>query len=277
MNVMILLAVVILIRIALEVYERRPQKDEQFMDLNAMGLCQTNGDAQVQADCYGIHVSTAGCFAVLADGIGRENTGRVAAQIVIHEMFQMFAQYKSISNAAYFLKRCFLASNEVVRRTLDGRQGGASTAAVLLKNRELSYATAGDVKILIFRNGELIPLNEGHTVELMAKEAYKKGQITRQTALAALKEVRLWNYIGVDEFGRVDLYDVPVKLQEQDLVVMLTKGIYQTLSWVTIEQILENTATTIREKADEIVMAADQADVLDRENGSVVVLSGSRW
>jgi len=42
----------------------------------------------------------------------------------------------------------------------------------------LSYALAGNCKVSVFRKGELIPLSEGQTLDVLAKSAFKQSALT---------------------------------------------------------------------------------------------------
>jgi len=124
----------------------------------------------------------------------------------------------------------------------------------------------------LFRNGELLPLSEGHTIRTLVKKAWDEGRITRQETLRAIKSERIWNYVGMDGFREIETVDKPIRLKKKDVVLLMTKGIYQELPWIEIEEIMKQTGSTSRTKADQIVKAAEAVPVSDQENGSVIIM-----
>lgn len=65
---------------------------------------------------------------------------------------------------------------------------------------------------------------------------------------------------------------MPVELKRGDLVVMMTKGIYEEVPFAEMEQILGNEMLTAQGKSDKIVQCVDRSMEQDRENGSIAVL-----
>lgn len=65
---------------------------------------------------------------------------------------------------------------------------------------------------------------------------------------------------------------MPVQLKKGDLVVMMTKGIFEEVPFAEMERILENKMLTAQGKADQIVQYADRTIEQDKENGSIMVL-----
>lgn len=230
------------------------------------------GEQQVQAD-YGKTVeSPAGLFAVLADGIGKEQRGRISARIAVDTMVSLFRDYQVVSNPVYFFRRAYQQANAQILKALDDRPGGACVAGVMIEQNTLYYALAGDIKIALYRKGDLIPLSEGHTLGKLVENAYKQGRLTRQEALAAIKEERLYNYVGQDGFKSLELFDIPVQLQKKDCVLLMTKGIYEALSWKRIEELLEESRISADRQAEKIIREFINIKDRERDNGSVLVL-----
>lgn len=236
------------------------------------GIGQTSGNKDVQADAIELAVTKAGKLAVMADGIGKENTGKVCAGLAVREFKEAFSFYKSIPNPTYFFERTVYSIHRNMQRVLEERHGGASVGAILLKEGRLYYAMAGQIKIAMFRNGELIPLSDGQTISVLAQRAYKDGKISRQETIWSMEDEGIWNYVGKDGFHQMEVCEVPVELKKGDLVVMMTKGIFEEVSYADLEKILASAALTAQEKADRIIRKAERSNVADKENGSIMVL-----
>lgn len=236
------------------------------------GMAQTTGNKEVQADVMGVNVTDAGKLAVLADGIGKENTGKVCASLAVREFMEAFSFYKALHNPEYFFERTMYSLHRNMQKVLEERQGGASVGVVFLADEKLYYAMAGQIKIALLRGRELIPLCDGQTVGVLAERAYQDGRLGRQETIWSIGDKDIWNYVGKDGFHQMELCEVPIQLKKGDLAVMMTKGIYEEVSYADLERILTNEAWTAGEKAEKIVRRAQRSQTWDKDNGSIMVL-----
>ncbi len=236
------------------------------------GMGQTTGNREVQADAMDISITSAGKLAVMADGIGKENTGKVCAALAVKEFMDAYSFYKVLHNPEYFFERTMYSLHINMQRVLEERHGGASVGVVFLADGRLYYAMAGQIRIALLRNGELIPLSEGQTISVLAQRAYRDGKISRQETIWSMGEDEVWNYVGKDGFHQMEICEIPIELKKGDLAIMMTKGIFEEVSYAEMEKILVNPALTTKEKAERIIRRAEWSEAQDKENGSIMVL-----
>ena len=237
------------------------------------GISQTFGNRQVQADRAEVLVTGAGILGIMADGIGKANTGKVSAHIALDTAADAYEPYKALANPEYFFRTVFGQANLRIQQTLGQRRGGACLGLVYLGGGFLHYGLAGDIRIALFRGGEVIPLSQGHTLDVLARQAYDQGRISRREAIWSMEETRRWNYLGMDGFREIELPQQPIRLKPGDLVLMMTRGIWQELSWAQIEDLLAG-RESLKEKARQITWAAGRGPGEEKENGSVMLM---RW
>lgn len=246
------------------------QKEVEITVEKEIGMGQTTGTKEIQADEVQTIETSAGMIAVLADGIGKQNTGRVSAQIAVDTILDKYEPYEVLHNEDYFFKTAFLEANKRIQATIGERRGGASVGIMFTHGTHLSYAVAGDIKIALVRNKELIPLNQGQTLNVLAVNAWKEGKITKREAIWSLEEDKVWNYVGMDGFKEIEFCTPKICLKDNDIVVMASKGIFEEVSWREMEDILIK-PDTAQQLADKIVQLAEQKESLEKENGSVIV------
>ncbi len=234
------------------------------------GIAQTTGNKEIQADKAQVVATNAGRIAVLADGIGKKNTGQVCAQIAMDTILDQYEPYQILNNPDYLFKTAFYEANRRIQKTLGERRGGVSLGVAFMNQTHLHYALAGNIRIALFRHGELIPLSKGQTLDVLAKDAWKDGKISRQEAVWSMEESRMWNYLGMDGFHEIETCSCPVQLKPQDVVFMATCGIFEELSWSEIEDILAEPGSR-QERAEAIVCAAEGKESKEKENGSVII------
>ncbi len=243
--------------------------------VSGIGIAQTTGSRQVQADVAQAWQNRAGTMAVLADGIGSANTGAVCAQVAADAILDRFEPYQELNDPVYFFKSAFLEANRRIQRTVGERRGGASVGAVFLNRSHLYYAVAGDVRIAVLRGEEVIPLSKGQTIDVLAAQAYEDGKISRQDALWSMEEKRVWSYLGQDGFQKMEVCEQPVLLKQGDKVLLASKGIFEELSWSEIEDILIDDALP-QELAERMTQSADQKANSQADNGSVILIQKQR-
>ncbi len=234
------------------------------------GIAQTTGNKEIQADKAQVVATNAGRIAVLADGIGKKNTGQVCAQVAMDTILDQYEPYQILNNPDYLFKTAFYEANRRIQATLGERRGGVSLGVAFMNQTHLHYALAGNIRIALFRHGELIPLSKGQTLDVLAQDAWKDGKISRQEAVWSMEESRMWNYLGMDGFHEIELCSCPVQLKPQDVVFMATCGIFEELSWSEIEDILAEPGSR-QERAEAIVRATEGKESKEKENGSVII------
>ena len=235
------------------------------------GTAQTRGSREIQADMTEIRKTRAGVLAILADGIGRENTGRVCAQIALDAAADAYEPYEVLTNPEYLFRTVCREANARIQKTIGERRGGACLGLAFLGNGHLYYGVVGDIRIALFRGGELIPLSQGHTLDVLARQAYEAGRISKKEAVWSMEEKRRWNYLGMDGFREIEIPERPIRLKRYDLLVMVSRGIWQALSGADLEDLLAG-GESPQEKARQIVWAAGRKPGDDKENGSAVIL-----
>jgi len=245
---------------------------EKSQGSGGWAVAQTTGNQEIQSDSAQVYQNEAGIMAVLADGIGKENTGRVAAQVATDTVLDAFEPYRVVNNPKYLFRTAFIEAHRRVQQTIGERRGGASLGAVFMNDSHLYYALAGNIRIALLRNGELIPLSKGQTISMLAYEAYQEGMLSKNETIWSQEENRIWNYLGKDGFHEIEICKPPVSLKKGDLIAMVSQGIFEELSWAVIEDILLM-ELPLTEKAGRIITEADQKDNNDKENGSVLLLA----
>lgn len=241
-----------------------------------IGMAQTTGNMEIQSDVAASLTSDAGTMAALADGIGKHGLGKLCAQIAVDTILDRYEPYQNLQRPEYFFKTAFYEANHRIQETAGNQRGGANTGAVFLGDGCLHYGLAGNIKIALFRNGELIPISRGQTVDVLAEDAWKDGKLSRQEMLWSLEDRRIWNYVGMDGFHEIETCQPPVKLRRGDVVLLASKGIFETLSWAELEDVLEKSGS-VQELAEKIILETEKKVSVEKDNGSIMLFKIRGW
>lgn len=269
-NAIIYLLLIILVLIVLRIYFERYH---HFKD-NKINNLTVNMDSFIGKEEYDENSSLVSYFnnttmAIMADGHGKSFVGRKSSDIAVRTFDEVFRSFNILDNINYFFQRSFNLANKEILKAIDDQVGGTSVACALVKSDLLHYALAGNVKIYLYRDNEIIPLGEGHTVDVYAKKGFYNGKLCRDKALVALKSKRVLNHLGEDGFKEIEIYDVPVKLKDDDIIILMTNGIYESIPLIKIEEILgENFNNTCEKLENEFVKSTRHT----KENGSIILM-----
>lgn len=85
-----------------------------------------------------------------------------------------------------------------------------------------------------------------------------------------LNKHRRYNVLGQDSFEEIEIYSKPPELLPNDLIVIMSEGIFNTLRWVEIENILDKKSSA-QISADEIIEAVKNSPMVDKDNATVLI------
>ena len=173
--------------------------------------------------------------------------------------------------ARRLLTRVAKQSNSEIIRHLKGANGGTTLAAAIISNGYLHWGAVGDSIIILFRNGDLVNVNEKHILGTMLEEQYLSGQITKEQALTNPMRKRLINYLGYEGFKNMEI-GAPVLLKEGDKVILCTDGVYNSLTELELCTILEKPIPP-HEATDEIIATIEEKRLKHQDNATIIILA----
>lgn len=226
------------------------------------------GKKEIKEVCSEVVSSKDATLAVLADGLGKNEAGRISSEIAVKMFTKLFLNQGIIDKIDYFFRSTFIKTNSEILKRIESDQGGTAVVSVMIKDGFLYYASVGDSVIAVFRGRELIKINDGHTVNVLAKKAFYEGNIDKEKALIGLKQRKLVYYLGQETFENIEIYETPIKLQSGDIVVLMNRGLHKGMSWITLEKII-NENRDLKLISKEMMQASKKSS---KENSSSVVL-----
>lgn len=154
------------------------------------------GQEEIQEDYGDVITTSNGTLAVMADGLGNNEAGRISSITSVKTIIKMFEEEGSKDRFPYFFKKAFNKANLEILKRVENDRGGASVMAVAVTNNLLNYALAGDVMLAVFRNKELIKLSNGHTISELAQKEYYKGKLQKKKPFMLLKKESCFIILG---------------------------------------------------------------------------------
>lgn len=232
------------------------------------------GAREGQQDSFSVSpaemLDSKGILSVVADGMGGLSDGDKVSQLVVSTMMEGF--FAGEEAPQQLLYRLVQEANRAVNSFLSGRnsRSGSTVVAGLLKDGNFYYISVGDSRICLFRNGQLMQLNREHIYrnERM-HEALNKGQNVMD-AFHAERGGSLTSYLGMGQLKYVDAPAEPIRVQPGDKLILMSDGVYNTLSSGEIEDCLLLQPQEAAEQMEQLI----EGKALDyQDNYTAVILS----
>ena len=200
-----------------------------------VGNAQIIGKRLEQEDSFSSIATKNGVIALVADGMGGYENGRLASKIVVDIFINEFEKFAGVNN--FFVSTLKLAN----RKVLDAAKGvrmGTTLISVVIKDKKLHYLSVGDSAIILFRNHQLINLNEKHVFQTVLEQKYVSGEISEGQMLNNPMKKRITSYVGAEVLKYVDINEKPIQLRKGDKVILCTDGVTNSLSELELESVM---------------------------------------
>ena len=231
------------------------------------------GDEEIQEDYFDIAKNKDATLVSMSDGLGKNEAGRISSIASVKTIEKMFLDEYSNEKINYFFYKSFNKVNHEIIKRVEKNKGGTSNLSIIIDKENLYYASLGNVMLALFRKNELIKLNESHCINEVAKREYYKGKIERIEALQVLNNKKILYYLGQENFDNPKIEMENIKLEKNDLILIMSKGIYENIRWVNLENILSENKKHLDIALNEIILETEEnKHGRINKNGSIVIM-----
>lgn len=239
-----------------------------------IGSAQTIGKRQVQEDSFltsdlsNQEWQRRGLIAAVADGVGGLGNGQVASTTA---MRTLIAHYNAIASSDLPAEKKLLqlmahAHTEVLKVNNSGTRCASTFICVMVQNMEMSFISLGDSHIYLCRAGGLLQLNRDHVLG----HAEDEREVLSLPLTPNARSKAITSYLGKPDLRLIDRNVTPIRLQAGDSLLLMSDGVYGTLSDDEIISCIHGTA---QDTAIAIIKAVVAADVQGQDNATCVVIS----
>ena len=212
--------------------------------------------------------------AVLADGMGGHAAGALASQTICNAFIESYVggegPAKERLQAALFGANRQLA--EKVEEDSECAGMGATAVGLAMGTWGAHWISVGDSPLFLFRDGELVVLNEDHSMAPVLDEMAARGEISHAEARADGRRHFLRSAVSGTQIDLIDRSVMPLPMVYGDIFVLASDGI-QTLEQNEISAVLADQAS---EKADVVartlIEAVEKSNLPHQDNTTVIVI-----
>jgi serine/threonine protein phosphatase PrpC len=230
------------------------------------------GKRKTQQDAFGTSdISKDSVLSIVADGMGGISNGAEMSNIAVTVMLESFAQRNGSLSPDEFLVQTVNDIQRTVRsRIPSGQMSGTTLISVYFDKEKLFFISVGDSRIDLYRNGSLIQLNRLHTYGAELDERAARGEISVNEARSDKTRGSLTSYIGTGETLMTDRNNKPLLLIPGDIILLMTDGIFGTLSDDEIAAALRS--GDIKEAGNIITKSVTAKGKANQDNFTAVIL-----
>lgn len=199
---------------------------------SSVGKLHNIGRRKNQQDSFGVMPIAGGQFAVVADGMGGLSEGDKVSQQIVMLMLQDASGFGSGPKDRVLFELVSHANREVNRMlgVSDQYVSGSTVVAALVENGCFHWVSVGDSRIYLYRNQRLVQLNREHTYEAELLIQAVNGEIPFEDVRTHPKRGGLTSFIGMGELKYIDGSSRGIRIQKGDRLLLMTDGVFNTLS-----------------------------------------------
>jgi len=217
--------------------------ERETLPIAAVGNVHGIGSRPDQQDAFGVSsiannklVKEKGILAIVADGMGGlKNSGEIS-QTIVRSALKRFSEFSGNQRETLLMLGANI--NGLANDSFDGGTGTTFIAASI-RDDLLDFISIGDSRIALCRGSSLLALNRVHNYAADLDSAAARGQVSVTSAMNDPKRARLTSYVGMNEPKAVDMPAAPIQLSKGDRVIIMTDGVFGTLSDAEIASALE--------------------------------------
>lgn len=180
---------------------------------------------------------------IIADGMGGHNSGEIASKmavdIISNHVLQLPGLLAKEENITAIIEQMMMKANAevyLVSQEQESTHGMGTTLIItIVYNRKIYVGHIGDSRVYLLRDGQLQRMTTDHS---FIEELVRNGSLTREEAEKHPSKNILTRALGCSETIQVDVFSVDMK--ENDVYLMCTDGLTNTLDENEIKEIIEN-------------------------------------
>lgn len=252
---------------------RMPQVERETLPITSIGNVHGIGARQSQQDAFGVSsiannklVKEKGILAIVADGMGGlQNSGEIS-QTIVRSALKRFSESSGTQRETLLMLGANI--NGLANENFTASTGTTFIAASLRDNL-LDFISIGDSRIELCRNGTLLMLNRVHNYAADLDSSAARGLVSVTSALNDPKRARLTSYVGMAEPSAVDMPVTPIQLGKGDKIIIMTDGVFGTLSDEQIAGALALPAPEAAQKLDALIREANNPN---QDNYTAIII-----
>ncbi|MBP3901535.1 MAG: protein serine/threonine phosphatase 2C family protein [Blautia sp.] len=253
-----------------------------------VGSCTSIGDRDTQQDLCSYAWCGNMLLAVLCDGMGGMEGGELASRTGVQVALDLLREQPpaAIHGAAEWMKTAFIRADEAISYLQNDSgvrvNAGTTEIMVMVDGNKMQWGCVGDSRIYLKRGRTLSVITRMHNYDLTLDRMLQTGQINEEERkrLSAEEGEKLISYLGIGGvIGSVPIIDIGtlITLEEGDVIVLCSDGVYKSLSDAQVNSVIEECGGNMDIAAHRIVGEACRLAANNQDNTTAIAIQYGRW
>lgn len=223
--------------------EQQTIKDENaVLQLSAISVI---GDRAEQQDSFGFALRQNEGLIVVCDGMGGHKGGRIASEITAQNFLTRYEESHLLTGQTDMMIAAAKASDKMISRLADEQgeplNAGSTLVSVIVNQKSLMWCSVGDSRAYLLRGSEMVQLTQDHNYQTVLIEKKKAGLIDKEEFdRESIRGEALISFLGIGNLALIDYSKNPLKLKNDDKILIMSDGLYKLVSDSEIASILDN-------------------------------------
>lgn len=240
-----------------------------------IGRREYQQDAAKTGNDYEFALSNRG-IAVLCDGMGGLNGGERASKLCADLVYRGFHDLPEEAEIHGYLLDAVDKADQAVCELRDENgaplHAGTTMIAVAIRGSEMYWVSVGDSRIYILRGKDMVQATQDHNYLMILQQKVMRGELSYEEASSDPRREALVSYIGMGGVRYIDCNKEPLHLQDGDVVLICSDGLYRTLTKSEMQQVILNSEESMEQTAEELVRCALEKKLQYQDNLTVILL-----
>lgn len=211
-----------------------------------------------------------GVLLCLADGMGGLRDGSLISHTAVSAVTSKFPTIDK-NDPFHTVAGLVQSANSAVNMMVSPNYGTGGTTLLIgyVKDGRFYFASVGDSRICLYREGKLTRLTRPHTLGEELLVHHVNGDISYEQVKSYEKNGALTSYLGMGKLKYVDIPQYSMEIHQKDRFILMSDGIFNALSDEEIADVVRRNPRAISKTMNKKI---EEKGVRFQDNYSAVIL-----
>lgn len=243
------------------------------------GIYSLVGTREYQQDYAGVIIKKDGISGIICDGMGGLLGGELASKEAVKLFVSDYLNAEKEPIVSDFLCKEAGRLDALVSKLEDSQgnllKAGSTVVSVIVDNTRLYWMSVGDSRIYILREDTMLQVTKDHNYRNELNDALIAGELSSdkyEKEISGNQTEALISYLGMGGLKRIDFNHKPFQLEEGDVILLCSDGLYKSLEDDQILALLKDNKTSSKVAAKRLACMALEQAVKGQDNTTVLVI-----
>lgn len=212
----------------------------------SLSVLSVIGDRADQQDSFGYKIKQDEGLVIVCDGMGGHEGGKIASNLAVEKFLSVYEKDNfSLQEKTKLLidtaKTVDCTISNLTNQEGNLMKAGSTLVSVVIEEKKLIWCSVGDSRAYLMRRGEMVQLTQDHNYRTVLLEQKRVGLLDEKVFWEESERGEaLISFLGIGNLELIDYSCIPFDLETEDIIVIMTDGLYKLVTDNEIFRILDN-------------------------------------